>query len=185
MIDALHSEVHRHKLNNGSEPHQGCTNSQSCESGLSDRSIPNPRWSKLINKPLRNLISTMIVSNLFSHQKHLVVSPQLLLQSSVQCLSISHFLHCLLNRVFFWSFLCLGGCMSKLDGRCSREAPHGLEKWTKHTSSERITQHFTTSWYNITLNPYHHYFTTSRFVKLDCIYFFTYQYFSLLSTKWS
>ena len=71
LVDGLHREVEGHELENGAEAVEGSAHSKSREAHLSDGSVNDPLVSILLPQTSGHFISSVILSNLLAHDKHL------------------------------------------------------------------------------------------------------------------
>ena len=90
MIDGLHGEVERHKLDDRFQSHEGSTDAETGETNLRDRRVSHALGAKLLQQTLRNLVRTLIIPDFLAHDEHLFVARHLFAQRAVQRVAHRH-----------------------------------------------------------------------------------------------
>src|SRR5690606_10925309 len=93
LIEGNETEVPRHELDDGPEPRHRGPDSDPRKAGLRDRRVDNPPLTKLGEQPLRDLISAIVMTDLFAHQKDAIVSPHLFEKRLTQSFTIRNLAH--------------------------------------------------------------------------------------------
>jgi len=91
MINRLQSKVNGHELNYWCKTHEGSSTTNSSETTLSDRSVPESMGTVLIDESFCDFVGTMIIGNFFSNDEDIGVSGKLLVQGFVESFSIGDF----------------------------------------------------------------------------------------------
>merc|ERR1719277_533416 len=89
LVDGLHREVEGHELQDGSETMESCSNSQSRESHFCDGGVNNSSVSVLLPQSSCYLVSSIILCNLLTHDKHSFIMCQFFIKSHVEGISVS------------------------------------------------------------------------------------------------
>ena len=90
MINRLHGEVHRHKLNHGPEPPKGSADAKAGKAMFGDRRIDHPLWPEFRQQPLGDLVGALVLGDLFAHHEHGRVAAHLLGHGIAQRLAHRH-----------------------------------------------------------------------------------------------
>ena len=99
MIDGLHGEVPRHEFNNGSKAEETGADTNTGEASLSDRSVPDSSFTELVEHTLGDLVGTLVLADLLTHEENIVVTTHLIRHGDTERISHSHLHKVKSNRV--------------------------------------------------------------------------------------
>lgn len=78
VVNGLHGEVERHELTNRLQASESGTHGQTSETHLSNWGVHHSSLTKSIEQSTGNLVGTVVLGNLLTHEKNVVISVQLL-----------------------------------------------------------------------------------------------------------
>lgn len=90
LVDRLHGKVHGHELTDGLEASEGSTNTETSETHLGNGGINDSALAKAIEETTRNLVGTVVLANLLTHEENVIIFVHLLGDSGVEGISDSH-----------------------------------------------------------------------------------------------
>mmetsp|Transcript_26027 Transcript_26027/g.30033 ORF Transcript_26027/g.30033 Transcript_26027/m.30033 type:complete len:224 (-) Transcript_26027:59-730(-) len=92
VVDGLHREVKRHKLDNWSQAVESGSDTKPGEASFGNRRIDDSSLSVFLVQIFRYFVSSMVFSDLLAHEKNIRVSVHFLVHGGVDRISASHLL---------------------------------------------------------------------------------------------
>jgi len=93
VVNRLHGEVEGHEFENRAQSGKGRPNRDARKAVLGNRRIDHPARTKLVEKPLADLVGALIFAHLFAHQIHGLVARHFLGHCFAQGFAHGHGFH--------------------------------------------------------------------------------------------
>jgi hypothetical protein len=93
LVERNERKTERHELNDWPQADHRRANAEAGKSVFTDWSIDDPSWPKTLKQTLTYLVSALVFSDLFAHEKNIRIALQFFRERFVECLTISNLPH--------------------------------------------------------------------------------------------